>query len=73
MEAVVEKQEKFILSDFVVKDLLPKADSNQFELFLKERGFKSSGSKSTKIYNMKISLDKMADENFNDEMIHVES
>jgi hypothetical protein len=73
VEAVVEKQEKFILSDFVVKDLLPKADSNQFELFLKERGFKSSGSKSTKIYNMKISLDKMADENFNDEMIHVES
>lgn len=73
MEAVVEKQEKFILSDFVVKDLLSKADSKQFEFFLKERGFKSSGSKGTKIYNMKNSLNEMTDEIFTDEMIHVES
>lgn len=73
MESMVEKKEKFILSDFVVKDLLSKADSKQFEFFLKERGFKSSGSKGAKIYNMKISLDNMTDEIFNDEMIHVES
>ncbi|MDM8214392.1 hypothetical protein QUW13_11035 [Enterococcus hirae] len=70
---MAEKQEKFILSDFVVKDLLAKADSKQFEIFLKERGFRSSGSKDTKIYNMKNSLDKMEDESFDDEIIHVES
>lgn len=67
------KTERFVLSDFIINDLLPKTDSEQYRLFLKEHNYKCSGSKTDRIYNMKVALDEMDDDAFNAAMCEVES
>lgn len=72
MEPVIEEKEKFFLTDFVVKGLIEKTDSSQFRDFLKENELRSSGSKGTKLYKMKVSLDKMTEEKFNEDIKLIE-
>lgn len=67
------KTERFVLSDFILKDLLPKTDSEQYRLFLKEHNYKCSGSKTDRIYNMKLALDEMNDDEFNEAIGEIES
>ncbi len=72
MSTNIEIKERFILTNFVGDDLIRKIDADQFSSFLKSRDIKSSGSKHTKLVNVKGHLDKCDEANFNKEFTSVE-